>query len=73
MMSLSQLAKRYDILRTQFYTEWKEQPLQIVLRHKPIETVVEDIRDMNVDQRSEFIAALREKIRSGDSILSAML
>lgn len=29
MMSLSQLAKRYDILRTQFYTEWKEQPLQL--------------------------------------------
>ncbi len=61
MMSLSQLAKRYDILRTQFYTEWKEQPLQIVLRHKPIETVVEDIRDMNVDQRSEFIAAFARK------------
>ncbi|WP_412094192.1 amino acid adenylation domain-containing protein [Bacillus atrophaeus] len=60
-MSLAQLAERYDILRTHFYTEWKDQPLQIVFRQKPIETVVEDIRSMNVQQRSEFIAAFVQK------------
>ncbi|KAA6473647.1 non-ribosomal peptide synthetase [Bacillus swezeyi] len=60
-MSLSQLAERHDILRTHFYTKWKDQPLQIVFRSKRIETIVEDIRSMNKQQRNEFIAAFVEK------------
>ncbi|MBY8914303.1 amino acid adenylation domain-containing protein [Bacillus sp. YC2] len=67
-LSLAQLAEKYDILRTHFYTEWKEQPLQIVFRSKGIETVVEDIRSMNSYQRSEFIAdfAQKDKARGFD-------
>ncbi|WP_406620488.1 amino acid adenylation domain-containing protein [Bacillus atrophaeus] len=74
-MSLAQLAERYDILRTHFYTEWKDQPLQIVFRQKPIETVVEDIRRMNVHQRSEFIAAFarKDKARGFDLTRDALM
>ncbi|AWM17129.1 non-ribosomal peptide synthetase [Bacillus inaquosorum] len=74
-MSLAQLAERYDILRTLFYTEWKDQPLQIVFRQKPIETVVEDIRSMNSHQRSEFIAdfARRDKARGFNLTRDALM
>ncbi|KUP39086.1 non-ribosomal peptide synthetase [Bacillus halotolerans] len=60
-MSLSQLADRHEILRTHFYTEWKDQPLQIVLREKPIEITVEDIRNMEDEQRGKLIADFVQK------------
>ncbi|MED4786968.1 amino acid adenylation domain-containing protein [Bacillus atrophaeus] len=74
-MSLAHLAERYDILRTHFYTEWKDQPLQIVFRQKPIEIVVEDIRSMNVHQRSEFITAFarKDKARGFDLTRDALM
>ncbi|WP_307894581.1 non-ribosomal peptide synthetase [Bacillus swezeyi] len=74
-MSLSQLAERHDILRTHFYTEWKDQPLQIVFRSKRIETIVEDIRSMNKQQRSEFIAAFvqKDKARGFDLTRDALM
>ncbi|MCC9024179.1 non-ribosomal peptide synthetase [Bacillus nakamurai] len=74
-MSLAQLAEKYDILRTHFYTEWKEQPLQIVFRSKGIETAVEDIRSMNSHQRSEFIAdfAKRDKARGFNLTRDALM
>ncbi|MCU9591018.1 bacillomycin D non-ribosomal peptide synthetase BamC [Bacillus velezensis] len=74
-MSLAHLAEKYDILRTLFYTEWKDQPLQIVFRQKPIETAVEDIRSMNSHQRSEFIAdfARRDKARGFNLTRDALM
>ncbi|KAF1677374.1 non-ribosomal peptide synthetase [Bacillus sp. SKDU12] len=60
-MSLSQLADRHEILRTHFYTDWKDQPLQIVFRKKPIEITVEDIRTMKDEQRAKFIADFVQK------------
>ncbi|MEG7378138.1 amino acid adenylation domain-containing protein [Bacillus subtilis] len=74
-MSLSQLAERHDILRTHFYTEWKDQPLQIVFRSKRIETIVEDIRSMNKQQRNEFIAAFvqKDKARGFDLTRDALM
>ncbi|OBA07768.1 non-ribosomal peptide synthetase, partial [Bacillus subtilis] len=60
-MSLSQLADRHEILRTHFYTEWKDQPLQFVFREKPIEITVEDIRNMEDEQRGKFIADFVQK------------
>lgn len=60
-MSLSQLADRHEILRTHFYTEWKDQPLQIVLREKPIEITVEDIRNVEDEQRGKLIADFVQK------------
>ncbi|WP_367387461.1 amino acid adenylation domain-containing protein [Bacillus vallismortis] len=60
-MSLLQLADRHEILRTHFYTEWKDQPLQFVFREKPIEITVEDIRNMEDEQRGKFIADFVQK------------
>ncbi|NTU26696.1 amino acid adenylation domain-containing protein [Bacillus tequilensis] len=74
-MSLSQLAERHEILRTHFYTEWKDQPLQIVFRKKPIEITVEDIRNMKNKQRNEFIAGFvqKDKARGFDLTQDALM
>ncbi|MDR4435229.1 non-ribosomal peptide synthetase [Bacillus tequilensis] len=74
-MSLSQLAERHEILRTHFYTEWKDQPLQIVFRKKPIEITVEDIRSMKNKQRNEFIASFvqKDKARGFDLIQDSLM
>ncbi|WP_421726898.1 amino acid adenylation domain-containing protein [Bacillus velezensis] len=74
-MSLSQLAERHEILRTHFYTEWKDQPLQIVFRKKPIEITVEDIRSMKNKQRNVFIAGFvqKDKARGFDLTQDALM
>ncbi|MEC3841317.1 non-ribosomal peptide synthetase [Bacillus amyloliquefaciens] len=74
-MSLLQLAERHEILRTHFYTEWKDQPLQIVFRKKPIEITVEDIRSMEHEERGEFITDFvqKDKARGFDLTLDALM
>ncbi|WP_369546632.1 amino acid adenylation domain-containing protein [Bacillus velezensis] len=74
-MSLSYLAESHEILRTHFYTEWKDQPLQIVFRKKPIEITVEDIRSMKNKQRNDFIADFiqKDKARGFDLTQDALM
>ncbi|WP_318628500.1 condensation domain-containing protein, partial [Paenibacillus polymyxa] len=44
--SLNQLVDRHQIFRTNFYSGWNEQPLQVVYRHKHAGFRFEDVRSM---------------------------
>ncbi|AHD05677.1 nonribosomal peptide ligase subunit [Paenibacillus larvae subsp. larvae DSM 25430] len=73
--SLEQLTERYDILRTNFYAEWKDEPLQIIFRNKKMETLVEDIRSLNGQQQNEFIDSFKinDKARGFDLTRDALM
>nr|WP_269671021.1 non-ribosomal peptide synthetase [Paenibacillus sp. 481] len=44
--SFRELIERHQIFRTNFYSDWQGQPLQIVYRSKEIEFIVEDLRGL---------------------------
>ncbi|WP_051541402.1 non-ribosomal peptide synthetase [Caldalkalibacillus mannanilyticus] len=51
--SFSLLIQRHAILRTNFYTGWDEEPIQIVYRDKPVEFFYNDISEMTQNDRDE--------------------
>ncbi|WP_197262107.1 non-ribosomal peptide synthetase [Brevibacillus laterosporus] len=59
--SLNVLVQRNEVLRTNFYSGWKEQPVQVVYRNKPAGFLYEDLREMNEQQCEGYIATLMNK------------
>ncbi|UHA73128.1 non-ribosomal peptide synthetase [Paenibacillus sp. 481] len=56
--SLNGLAARHQIFRTNFYSGWKDTPVQIVYRKKDVEFHFEDISGMPEEQREAYISNL---------------
>lgn len=54
--SLNQLMQRNSILRTNFHSKWKNEPLQVVYRHKRNGLIYEDLREMNEKDREAYVA-----------------
>nr|WP_256703699.1 non-ribosomal peptide synthetase [Paenibacillus peoriae] len=59
--SLDVLVQRHTALRTNFYSGWKDEPLQVVYRNKHSELYVEDLRDMEEVQQNEYILEYTRK------------
>ncbi|MBY0204782.1 non-ribosomal peptide synthetase [Paenibacillus cucumis (ex Kampfer et al. 2016)] len=59
--SLDQLIERNSILRTNFHSQWKHGPLQVVYRHKPNAILYEDLREMKEEDRDAYVAAYIRK------------
>ncbi|WP_155729816.1 condensation domain-containing protein, partial [Paenibacillus polymyxa] len=61
--SLNQLVDRHQIFRTNFYSGWNEQPLQVVYRHKAAGFRFEDVRSLEQEELGAYIAdfAKRDK------------
>ncbi|MXO81341.1 non-ribosomal peptide synthetase, partial [Paenibacillus sp. OT2-17] len=59
--SLDVLVQRHTALRTNFYSGWKDEPLQVVYRNKRSELYVEDLRDMEEEQQNEYILEFTRK------------
>jgi iturin family lipopeptide synthetase B len=53
--SFNMLVQRYDILRTLFYYEQVDQPLQIVLQHRPADIYFEDIAHLNKEAQNQYL------------------
>ncbi|MDO3682129.1 non-ribosomal peptide synthetase, partial [Paenibacillus ehimensis] len=72
---LDLLTARHEALRTNFYTGWKEEPLQIVYRRKGSEVYLEDLRGMGEAEREAYIAAFtsRDKARGFDLAQDALM
>ena len=61
--SFNMLVERYDILRTLFYYEQVDQPLQIVLRHRPADIYFEDIAHLNKKVQKQYLKGFYLKDR----------
>nr|WP_257791069.1 non-ribosomal peptide synthetase [Paenibacillus polymyxa] len=59
--SLNQLVDRHQIFRTNFYSGWNEQPLQVVYRHKHAGFRFEDVRSMGQGEQDAYIADFAER------------
>ncbi|WP_153794837.1 non-ribosomal peptide synthetase, partial [Paenibacillus polymyxa] len=59
--SLNQLVERHQIFRTNFYSGWNEQPLQVVYRHKAAGFRFEDIRSMGQEEQDAYLADFAER------------
>ncbi|MGR6130328.1 amino acid adenylation domain-containing protein, partial [Paenibacillus sp. SER-28] len=59
--SLNQLVDRHQIFRTNFYSGWNEQPLQVVYRHKHAGFRFEDVRSMEQGEQDAYIADFAER------------
>ncbi|MDN4080838.1 non-ribosomal peptide synthase/polyketide synthase [Paenibacillus polymyxa] len=53
--SLDAVVERHAILRTNFYSGWGSEPLQVVFRHRGAKLVYEDLREMNAPQREAYL------------------
>ncbi|WP_088834675.1 non-ribosomal peptide synthetase [Paenibacillus tyrfis] len=73
--SLDALVRRHAVLRTNFYSGWKDQPLQIVSRRKTSEQHYEDLRTMSEAEQSNYADALKatDKLRGFNLEQDAML
>ncbi|WP_157244100.1 non-ribosomal peptide synthetase, partial [Paenibacillus elgii] len=73
--SLGLLVERYPMFRTNFYSGWHEQPLQIVYRSKQAGFRYEDLRGMEEAERQAYVAAFLEqdKARSFDLSHDALM
>ncbi|MCM3340480.1 non-ribosomal peptide synthase/polyketide synthase [Paenibacillus sp. MER TA 81-3] len=67
-MSLNVLAKRHAVLRTNFYSGWNGEPLQIVYRGKRIAFVYEDLSHLSAAEQTAHIehAAREDKLKGFD-------
>ncbi len=64
--SLNELMKRYDVLRTVFIYENREQPLQVVLKEREMGYFYEDIREIvgqDSQKQADYIDAFKQKDR----------
>ncbi|MVO98369.1 non-ribosomal peptide synthase/polyketide synthase [Paenibacillus lutrae] len=59
--SLDLLVHRHAVLRTNFYSGWKDEPLQVVYRNKRRELYVEDLRDVQEEHRNDYILEFTRK------------
>ncbi|WP_155252353.1 non-ribosomal peptide synthetase, partial [Paenibacillus polymyxa] len=59
--SLELLVQRHSVLRTNFYSGWKDEPLQVVYRNKRSELYIEDLRDMEEEERNDYILEYTRK------------
>ncbi|XOS93335.1 condensation domain-containing protein [Brevibacillus laterosporus] len=59
--SLNVLVQRNEVLRTNFYSGWKEHPVQVVFREKPAGFLYEDLRELNEEQCEAYIATLLKR------------
>ncbi|MGG4187178.1 amino acid adenylation domain-containing protein, partial [Paenibacillus peoriae] len=59
--SLDILVQRHTALRTNFYSGWKDEPLQVVYRNKRSELYVEDLRDMEEVKQNDYILEFTRK------------
>ncbi|MGW8444293.1 non-ribosomal peptide synthase/polyketide synthase [Paenibacillus sp. S33] len=59
--SLNLLVDRHQIFRTNFYSGWNEQPLQVVYRHKAVRLRFEDMRSMEPEELNAYIADFAER------------
>ncbi|WP_159884984.1 non-ribosomal peptide synthetase, partial [Paenibacillus puerhi] len=66
--SLELLVGRHPILRTNYYSGWHEQPLQIVYTQKPAGFGCEDLRGLDATARQSYIEAFvrEDKARGFD-------
>ncbi|MGF7029123.1 amino acid adenylation domain-containing protein/non-ribosomal peptide synthase protein (TIGR01720 family) [Paenibacillus mucilaginosus] len=48
------VTRRHDVLRTNFYSGGREEPVQVVFRTKEIPFQYEDIRGMNVEEQAAY-------------------
>ncbi|WP_025028836.1 condensation domain-containing protein, partial [Caldalkalibacillus mannanilyticus] len=73
--SFEKLVKRHAILRTNFYSEWKEEPLQVVYRTKNIDFYYEDLRKLAQNESEAYIEKFMEqdKKRSFDLRQDALM
>ncbi|KPV61276.1 bacitracin synthetase, partial [Paenibacillus sp. A3] len=73
--SLDALVQRHAALRTNFYSGWKDLPVQIVYRDKKSGFVYEDLRGMDEAQREAYIEAYaaEDKARGFDLARDALL
>ncbi|TPG89204.1 amino acid adenylation domain-containing protein [Brevibacillus laterosporus] len=73
--SLNVLVQRNEVLRTNFYSGWKEQPVQVVYRKKCAEFLYEDLREMNGEQCESYIVTLTsgDKARGFDLAQDALM
>jgi amino acid adenylation domain-containing protein len=55
--------ERYDILRTLFYYEQVDQPLQIVLKHRAANIYFEDIGHLNQETKNQYLKEFHLKDR----------
>ncbi|MGG1642432.1 non-ribosomal peptide synthase/polyketide synthase [Paenibacillus sp. NRS-1782] len=59
--SLDAVVERHAILRTNFYSGWGSEPLQVVFRHRGAKLVYEDLREMNATQREAYLKTFAAK------------
>ncbi|MEW9700771.1 amino acid adenylation domain-containing protein, partial [Paenibacillus sp. SI8] len=58
------VTRRHDVLRTNFYSGRREEPVQVVFRTKEIGFQYEDIRGMNEEERGAYIDDLIARDRA---------
>ncbi|PUA36864.1 non-ribosomal peptide synthetase, partial [Paenibacillus elgii] len=56
--SWNELAARHAVLRTNFHSGWRGEPLQIVYRYKPVEFAYEDLRHLAEAEWSKYLDQL---------------
>ncbi|MBA9085510.1 amino acid adenylation domain-containing protein/non-ribosomal peptide synthase protein (TIGR01720 family) [Fontibacillus solani] len=61
VQSLDILTGRHDVLRTNFYTGWKDQTLQVVFRDRRTKFIYEDLRSMPEPELESFIKKLQQE------------
>lgn len=66
--SVDHMMQRNSIFRTNFHSKWKNEPLQVVYRHKKNGLIYEDLREMNEDDREAYVASYtrEDKIKGFD-------
>ncbi|UHA73547.1 non-ribosomal peptide synthase/polyketide synthase [Paenibacillus sp. 481] len=62
--SLNMLAKRHAVLRTNFYSDWKEELIQIVYRDKPLGFMYQDLQTLTQDEQQLHLANLVQEDRA---------
>ncbi|PGY02519.1 condensation domain-containing protein, partial [Bacillus thuringiensis] len=55
VQSLEQLVQRHAIFRTNFMSDWNDEPLQIVYRNRKVDFHFEDLQEMEESSREEWI------------------
>ncbi|SCW56608.1 non-ribosomal peptide synthase domain TIGR01720/amino acid adenylation domain-containing protein, partial [Paenibacillus tianmuensis] len=61
--SLDLLVQRHEALRTNFFTAWKENPVQVVFRSKRGTRVFEDLSGFSAEEREAEIARFKREDR----------
>ncbi|WP_374017841.1 amino acid adenylation domain-containing protein [Paenibacillus thiaminolyticus] len=62
--SVTALIKRHAILRTNFYSGLRDQPLQVVYKNRDAEFIYKDLRKMKEEQRKSFITTFTREDRT---------